>query len=68
MRYSRVKHWAAVVCSGGIVMQFGCPGLGQDLGVTQNTILNSIVFPQIAGVVSDTLFFILDNAFVRLTT
>ena len=36
--------------------------------VTRQTIQANIIWPQIASVVSDTIFFFLDNAFVHLTT
>ncbi len=37
-------------------------------GLDNQTVQTNIVWPQIGSVVSDILFFLLDNAFVHLTT
>ena len=46
-----------------VLLQTGPCGL-----VDNQTIATNIVWPQIASVVSDIVFFFLDNAFVHLTT
>lgn len=54
-------RWVAGLCGAGLLLQTGACQLN-------STQFQQLVVPTVASVVSDTLFFFLDSAFVRLTT
>lgn len=58
------KRWAICLISGAILLQTTTCGSLGDLA----TALGDANRTQLANIVSDVVFFFLDNAFVRLTT
>jgi len=57
-------RWLTGLCGAGFLLQTGACQLSD----AQQTQFEQLVVPTVASVVSDTLFFLLDSAFVRLTT
>lgn len=60
MRQKAIR-WGLLVMSGGFLLQTGqC--------VLSDAFFDQILIPQLTSVISDTVFFFLDNALVRLGT
>ncbi|RMF85434.1 MAG: hypothetical protein D6744_01385 [Planctomycetota bacterium] len=61
----RLQKWALAVSGAGVLLQTGSCAVDSD---TANALFDQLITPQLANIVSDTVFFLLDNAFVRWTT
>ena len=64
-RSSRVKHWLRILCGTAVLLQIGTCGLSSD---SQQQVVSQLVLPQIGSIVSDVVFYFLDNVLVHLTT
>ncbi len=60
----RFAQWLVSVCGGAALLQAGSCALNDQ----NNVIAQQVLLPQIGAVISDTIFFLLDNALVRMTT
>lgn len=60
----RVQRWMATLIAGGCLLQTGACTLDSE---TSAAIAQEVLSPQIANLIADTVFFLLDNALVRLT-
>ena len=61
----RVQKWSLMLAGAGVLLQTGSCAFDNE---TTTALFNQLVAPQVANLVSDTMFFLLDNAFVRWTT
>lgn len=61
----RMQRWLATLIAGGCLLQTGACGLDAD---TSAAIAQEVLRPQAANLIADTVFFLLDNVLVRLTT
>lgn len=60
----RMQRWLATLLAGGCLLQTGACSLDSE---TSAAIAQEVLAPQIANIIADTVFFLLDNALVRLT-
>lgn len=60
---ARAALWVATISTGSFVAQTGGCAVNGD----QNALLSEIVLRQLTNLISDTVFFVLDNALVRLS-
>jgi hypothetical protein len=59
-------RWVAVWGAAAVLLQTGSCALTNS--EVQRELVRQLVVPRLASLVSDSLFFLLDNALVRLTT
>ena len=62
----RVMRWITGVAGAGCLLQAGTCAINDPQ--VQQQITNQLVLPQAASLLSDIVFFFLDNALVHLTT
>ncbi len=65
-RTTRLSRWMLLLSGAAIVLQTGsCMLTGST---AQTDFVRQLIVPRLSSLLSDAVFFFLDNAFVRLTT
>lgn len=60
----RAVRWLSMATGAGVVMQGATCAVDPEV---QQALFDQLILPQLTNIVADTIFFFLDNAFVRLT-
>jgi len=58
----RSRRWLLGLATGGLLLQ------AETVGCDPAAVASTVLAPQVANLIADTVFFLMDNVLVRLTT